>query len=157
MANGGGDALFLPFAFGIDERHRKITMQAPVQLRATLTNQMAMKTVHDQVPSLLASHHYRLGKTIQFDRAFQQFFHRRHHVGVVVIRLNRFGLDPQHAVHRLAAEGTVLVDQALQLVNRFDFQVNIVKRLEIFNHCLSHIRRHQSVLHSLRLLLTSRQ
>ena len=116
-------------------------MQAPAQLRATLTNQVAMKAVDNQVASLLAGYHYRLGKAIQFDRAFQQlFFHRRHHVGVVVICLNRFGLDPQHAVHRLAAEGTVLVDQALQLVNRFDFQVNIVKRLEILNHCLSHIR-----------------
>ncbi|SWI87297.1 Uncharacterised protein [Klebsiella pneumoniae] len=100
-----------------------------------------MKTIHHQVPSLLASHHYRLGKTIQFDRSFQKlFFHRRHHVRIVVIRLNRFSFNPQHAVHRLAAERAVLVDQALQLVNRFDFQVNIVKRLEIFNHCLSHIR-----------------
>ena len=123
-------------------------MQTAAQLRATLTNQMAVKAVHDQVPSLLAGYHYRLGKTIQFDRTLQKFFfHRRHHVRVVVIRLNRVGFDPQHAVHRLAAEGAVLVDQALQLVNRFDFQVNIVKRLEILNHCLSvlQIRRHEGI------------
>lgn len=61
-------------------------MQTAAQLGATLTNQMAVKAVHDQVPSLLASYHYRLGKTIQFDRTLQKFFHRRHHVRVVVIR-----------------------------------------------------------------------
>lgn len=74
MANSGGDTLFLPLALGIDKRHREITMQTPAQLRAALPNQVAMKTIHHQVPSLLASHHYRLGKTIQFDRSFQKLF-----------------------------------------------------------------------------------
>lgn len=49
-------------------------MQPLVNLRVGRADQMAMKAIDNQILFLLASGHHRLGETIHFNRAFQQFF-----------------------------------------------------------------------------------